>query len=109
MRRATPTAYFVRASVFPYVGQGDLLDTRFPIKDARLLKYEKSIYSIILPSFSSLSRSGIFFSFEKRASFLENHVFLYIYRVSQKRRTFLKTEKNIPDLLSDKKEGKIKE
>ena len=32
------------------------------------------IFSIILPSFSSLSRSGIFFSFEKRASFLENPV-----------------------------------
>ena len=43
--------------------------TGFPIKDARLLKYDKPIFHIILPSLSSLSRSGVFFSFEKRASF----------------------------------------
>ena len=49
--------------------------TGFPIKDARLLVYEKSIFSIILLSFSSLSRSGKFISFKKRASFLRNPVF----------------------------------
>ena len=45
-----------------------------PIKDARLLKYYKSIFHIILPSLSSLSRPGIFLIFEKRASFLGNPV-----------------------------------
>ena len=48
--------------------------TGFPINDARWQKYEKSTFSIILPSFSLLSRSGIFFSFEKRASFLGSPV-----------------------------------
>ena len=50
------------------------IDSGFPIKDARLLKYEKSISSIILPSFSLLIRSGLSFSFEKQAPFLGNSV-----------------------------------
>ena len=53
--------------------------TGFPIKDARL----KSIYFIILPSFSSLTRSGIFFSFDKRASFLGNPVVYWMIRMSR--------------------------
>ena len=49
--------------------------TGFSIKYNRLIKYEiKSIFSIIFPSFLSMSRSGIFFGFEKRASFLGNPV-----------------------------------
>ena len=43
-------------------------------KGRTIAKYVKSIFSIILPSFSSLSRSGLFFSFEKRASILGNPV-----------------------------------
>ena len=54
--------------------------TGFPKKDARLLQYFKSIFSMILHSLSSLSGSGIFFNFKKRASFLGNPV-LYILRV----------------------------
>ena len=50
------------------------IDSGFPIKDARLLKYEKSISSIILPSFSLLIRLGLSFSFEKQAPFLGNSV-----------------------------------
>ena len=42
-------------------------NTGIPIKDARLLEYEKSIFWIILHSLSSLSRSWIFFNFEKWA------------------------------------------
>ena len=34
--------------------------TGFPIKDARLLKYLKSIFHIIIPSLSSLSRQEYF-------------------------------------------------
>ena len=41
----------------------------FPWKDARLLKYKKSMFRIILPSLSSLSRSGILLFFDKRTSF----------------------------------------
>ena len=44
----------------------DSLDTGFTIKDARLLKYQKSIFHIVLPSLLSLSRSGIFLFFESR-------------------------------------------
>ena len=48
--------------------------TGFPIKYARLLKYLKSIFHIILPSLSSLNGSGIFLIFKKRTSFLGNPV-----------------------------------
>ena len=41
----------------------------FPMKDAKMLKYLKSIFPIISSSQSSLARLGIFFNFEKRASF----------------------------------------
>ena len=34
--------------------------TGFPIRDAQWIWYQKSIFHIILPSLSSLSRSGIF-------------------------------------------------
>ena len=37
-------------------------------------EYRKSIFSLISPSLSSHSRSEIFFSFEKRASFMGNPV-----------------------------------
>ena len=40
--------------------------TGFAKKDTRLLKYFKSIFSMILHSLSSLSGSGIFFNFKKR-------------------------------------------
>ena len=50
------------------------IDTGFPKKDARLLKCLKSLFHIILPSLSSLTRSGTFLIFEKRASFLGNPV-----------------------------------
>ena len=56
--------------------QFDKCATGFPIIDARLLKYSKSIFHIILPFLSSLSRSGIFLIFEKRASFLGNPVYM---------------------------------
>ena len=49
--------------------------TGFPKKDARLLKYFKSIFSMILHSLS-LSGSGIFYNFKKRTSFLGNPVSL---------------------------------
>ena len=48
--------------------------TGFPIKYAQFLKYLKFIFSIILPSLSSLGRLEIFFNFEKRTTFLGNPV-----------------------------------
>ena len=50
--------------------------TGFPKKDARLLQYFKSIFSMILHSLSSLSGSGIFYNFKKRTVFLGNPVSL---------------------------------
>ena len=78
---ALASRWLRRRSLF-YTGKTDIivrLYTGFPIKDARLLKYEKLIFSIILPSFSSLSRSEIYFSYEKRASFLGDPVPLFDY------------------------------
>ena len=51
------------------------LSEGFPIKDARLLKYLKSIFHIILPSLTSLSRSKLIINFEKRASFFMETVY----------------------------------
>ena len=65
--------------------------TGFPIKDARLLNYQKSIFHIILPFQSSLNRSGIFFNFERRASFLGNPVdnrFLFNFHVLESSQYF---------------------
>ena len=42
---------------------GPTRHTGFPIKDARLLKYFKSILPVIIPSLSSLSLLGMFFTF----------------------------------------------
>ena len=39
-----------------------------------MLKFKKLIFWIIFPSLSSMSRSGIFLTFKKRASFLGNPV-----------------------------------
>ena len=43
-----------------YVRSRSVISTGFPIKDARLLKYSKSLFFIFLPSLSSLSRLAIF-------------------------------------------------
>ena len=56
--------------------------TGFPIKDARLQNMKSRYFPFFLPSFSSLSRSGIFFSFEKRAPFLGNPVASLSYSTS---------------------------
>ena len=52
----------------------------FPKKDARLLKYFKFIFSLKLPSLSSLGSSELYFNYERRASFTGNPLSIYISR-----------------------------
>ena len=60
---------FIYLSIYLSIDLSIYLSTGFPKKDARLLKYFKSIFSMILHSWSSLSGSGIFYNFKKRTCF----------------------------------------
>ena len=69
------------------------------------IKYEKSKFSSILPFFSSLCRSGIFFSFKNRASFMGNPVYA-IQRGVKTSLSFLHLKKSSQDLSQLKEEVK---
>ena len=55
-----------------------IIYTELPIIDFRLFIYLESIFAIILPSLSPMSRFGTFLNFEKRAYFLGNPVREYL-------------------------------
>ena len=60
-----------------------LLYCRVSHKSRRIAKILNMTFHINLPSFSSLSRSGIIFTFKKRASFMGNPVLINLLTVYQ--------------------------
>ena len=60
-----------------------LLYYRVSHKSRRIAKILNMTFHINLPSFSSLSRSGIIFTFKKRASFMGNPVLINLLTVYQ--------------------------
>ena len=53
--------------------------TGFPIRDARLLTFNKVFFLFTLPSLSLMSRSGEILNFEKRKSFMGDPVALLVH------------------------------